>query len=85
MEECIIRAMDLKTRAADLDLDIPAMFPALKDKRIPLLTRLMAHRIFEEYRPREDVSMTRHWYYAIPVIIVYACRYFASSKPSSSR
>lgn len=57
MEECIIRAMDLKTRAADLDLDIPAMFPALKDKRIPLLTRLMAHRIFEAYRPREDVSM----------------------------
>ena len=114
----MIGAMDLKARAAALDRDIPAMFLALKDKRTPILARLMAflvvayalspidlipdfipvlgylddlivlpalialtirlipHEIFEEYRSREDVSMRRHWYYAIPVIIVYALLIF---------
>lgn len=48
-------------------LDDLIVLPAL----IALTIRLIPHEIFEEYRSREDVSMTRHWYYAIPVIIVY--------------
>lgn len=49
-------------------LDDLIVLPAL----IALTIRLIPHEIFEEYRSREDVSITRHWYYAIPVIIVYA-------------
>ena len=38
--------------------------------------RLIPHVIFiKEYRSKKDVSMTRHWYYAIPVIIVYTLRF----------
>lgn len=53
-------------------LDDLIVLPAL----IALTIRLIPHEIFEEYRSREDVSMTRHWYYAIPVIIVYVLLIF---------
>ena len=109
----MIGTIGIIARAAVLDRDIPAMFLALKDRRISFLTKLMTfpvdayalspiglipgflpalgylgdlivlpalrafairlipQEIFKEYRSKEDVSMKRHWYYAIPVIIVY--------------
>ena len=48
-------------------LDDLIVFPAM----IALTIRLIPQEIFKEYRSKEDVSMKRHWYYAIPVIIVY--------------
>ena len=48
-------------------LDDLIVLPAL----IALTIRLIPQEIFKEYRSKEDVSMKRHWYYAIPVIIVY--------------
>lgn len=55
------------------DLIVP---PAL----IALTIRLIPHVIFKEYRSKKDVSMTRHWYYAIPVIIVYILLVFVIIK-----
>ena len=48
-------------------LDDLIVLPAM----IALTIRLIPQEIFKEYRSKEDVSMKRHWYYAIPVIIVY--------------
>ncbi len=52
-------------------LDDLIVLPAL----IALTIRLIPQEIFKEYRSKEDVSMKRHWYYAIPVIIVYTLRF----------
>ena len=53
-------------------LDDLIVLPALRAFAI----RLIPHVIFKEYRSKKDVSMTRHWYYAIPVIIVYTLLVF---------
>lgn len=116
------RCDEYHSRAAVLYRDIPAMFLALKDRRISFLAKLMAflvdayalslidlvpdfipvlgylddlivlpamialtirlipQEIFKEYRSKEDVSMKRHWYYAIPVIIVYPLLVFVIVK-----
>lgn len=57
-------------------LDDLIVLPAL----IALTIRLIPQEIFKEYRSKEDVSMTRHWYYAIPVIIVYTLLVFVIIK-----
>lgn len=57
-------------------LDDLIVLPAL----IALTIRLIPQEIFKEYRSKEDVSMTRYWYYAIPVIIVYTLLVFVIIK-----
>ena len=57
-------------------LDDLIVFPAM----IALTIRLIPQEIFKEYRSKEDVSMKRHWYYAIPVIIVYPLLVFVIVK-----
>ena len=52
------------------------VLPALRAFAI----RLIPQEIFKEYRSKEDVSMKRHWYYAIPVIIVYPLLVFVIVK-----
>ena len=57
-------------------LDDLIVLPAL----IALTIRLIPQEIFKEYRSKKDVSMTRHWYYTIPVIIVYTLLVFVIVK-----